>query len=65
MKRSVFNAILRDMEHVRMMSYEADSKREEKRLVAQYAQLHKSIEPFLSGAQILEEDRASHNGERG
>jgi len=55
-KRSVFNAILRDMEHVRMESYEAESAREEKRLVRQYAQLYQSIKPFLDGVEILEED---------
>lgn len=56
MKRSVFNAILRDMEHTRMESYEADSERERKRLLKHYSQMQLSIKPFLMGQQILEED---------
>lgn len=37
------------METCRMMSYEAETKREERRLVRQYSQMHKAIEPYITG----------------
>ena len=56
MKRSEYSRILRQMEHVREASYEADTKREEQRLIAEYGRLSKAIRPFTTGAQALEED---------
>ena len=56
MKRSEFSRILRHMEHLREASYEAESKREEKRLIAEYGRLSKAIRPYATGAEKLEED---------
>lgn len=40
---------LRMMERLREMSYEAESKREERRMIKQYGQMHKAIEPYITG----------------
>lgn len=40
---------LRMMERVREMSYEAETKREERRLVREYGRMHKAIEPYITG----------------
>ncbi|GEP11773.1 hypothetical protein [Methylobacterium gnaphalii] len=66
MKRSEFSRILRHMEHVREASHEAETRREEKRLIAEYNRMSLAIRPYTTGAEKLEEDadpRASE-GER-
>lgn len=40
---------LRFMERIREDSYEAETKREERRLVREYAKMHKAIEPYITG----------------
>lgn len=50
MTRESVNSILMEMERIREASYEADSAREEKRLVREYGRLWKVIEPYVSGA---------------
>lgn len=40
---------LRMMEHVRHLSYEAETKREERRLVREYARMAKAIKPYIDG----------------
>lgn len=65
MKRSEFSRTLRHMESLREASYEADTKRDEKRLVAEYGRLSKAIRPYTTGAKALEEDTpAEAAGER-
>jgi hypothetical protein len=56
MKRSDYERTLRMMEHVRLASYEAETKAEEKRLIADYGRMWKAIEPFATGAEKLEDD---------
>ena len=40
---------LRFMEHVREQSYEAETKREERRLVREYSQMARAIKPYIDG----------------
>jgi hypothetical protein len=47
--RDDVNRTLRMMETCRMMSYEADTKTEERRLNRQYNQMWKSIKPYIDG----------------
>lgn len=56
MKRSQYSSILRGMERLREDSYEAETKREERRLLAEYRRLAKLIEPYALGKLKLEED---------
>lgn len=49
MKKSDVDFQLRMMEQCRMLSYEAETKAEEKRLNRQYNQMWKSIEPYVTG----------------
>ena len=51
MTRDQVNATLRYMEHVRELSYEAETKREEKRLIREYAAMYRSIKPYLEGTR--------------
>jgi len=56
MKRSEFSRTLRHMEHVREFSYEAESKRAERRLNAEYEAMALAIHSYTTGAKHLEED---------
>jgi hypothetical protein len=47
MTREQVNALLRQMEHVRELSYEAETAAEEKRLVRDYGRMWRAIRPFL------------------
>ena len=47
---------LRMMETCRMMSYEAETKKEERRLNRQYGQMWKAIEPYVSGKKPYRDD---------
>lgn len=49
MTRDQVNSILRQMEHVRELSYEAETRAEERRLDKEYGRLSKSIEPWITG----------------
>lgn len=40
---------LRFMENIREQSYEAETKREERRLVREYARMAKAIKPYIDG----------------
>ena len=63
MTRDQVNRMLRTMEHVREMSYEADTKAEEKRLCREYARMHKAIEPYITGKkQYSDEMEGATNG---
>ena len=53
MTREEYGRTLMYMERLRMDSYEADTPREEKRMVREYAALAKQIEPFASGARAF------------
>jgi hypothetical protein len=41
---------LRFMESIREQSYEAETKREERRLVREYGRMAKAIKPYIDGA---------------
>lgn len=56
MTRSEFNRTLRFMERVREQSYEAETKREERRLLAEYRRMNAAIEPYATGKLKLIED---------
>ncbi len=56
MKRSEFSRTLRHMEHIRELSYEAETEAEERRLIEEYKALSIAIRPFTTGAEKLEED---------
>jgi hypothetical protein len=49
MTRDTVNGILRQMEQIRMDSYEAETVREERRLDREYGRLWKIIEPYVTG----------------
>lgn len=49
MTRADVERTLRMMETCRELSYEAESKREEARLVREYKAMWKAIEPYVSG----------------
>lgn len=49
MTREQVNRILRDMEHIRELSYEAENKKKEAELVREYEQLWAAIEPYIDG----------------
>lgn len=40
---------LRHMEHLRLSSYEAETRAEERRLTTEYGRLWKSIRPYVEG----------------
>lgn len=46
---------LRMMETCRMMSYEAETKKEERRLNREYGQMWRAIEPYVSGKKAYTE----------
>lgn len=48
MTQEQINRILRQMELVRELSYEAESAKEERRLIKEYERLWKSIEPYVN-----------------
>ena len=56
MTRAEVNRTLMHMEGLREASYEADSKREEKRLTAEYGRLSKAILPYLTGTPCSDEN---------
>lgn len=65
MKRSEFSRTLRHMEHLREASYEAETAREERRLIAEYGRLAKLIEPYVKGElQLVEDTPAEAAAER-
>lgn len=47
---------LRMNEHCRELSYEANSKREEGRLVREYKAMWKAVEPYVSGTTPYADD---------
>lgn len=51
MTREQVNSTLAYMERLREASYEAETKAEERRMLREYNQLWKSVEPFLSEKQ--------------
>lgn len=53
MKRADFEQTLRMMEHVRHLSYEAETKREERRLIREYSAMHRAIAPFVTGKKTF------------
>lgn len=57
MTREQVSRTLRYMESIRLASYEAETKREEQRLKAEYGRLWRSIEPYVNGEQPYSEAR--------
>lgn len=55
MKREDFNRILRQMEQCREMSYEAETKQEENRLIVDYNRMAKVIKPYIEDPSKLED----------
>jgi len=55
MTREQISQTLRYMEHLRMESYEAETKAQERRLVSEYGLLWKSIEPYVTGKEPYSE----------
>jgi len=51
MTRTAVSRALMELERIREASYEADTKREERQLTAEYNRLWKAIEPFISGRE--------------
>lgn len=51
MTREQVNKTLMQMERVREMSYEAETKREEKQLYREYGEMLKMITPYLNGTR--------------
>lgn len=51
MTRADVERTLRMMEHVRELSYEAESKKEERRLIREYKAMHEQIKPYITGAK--------------
>lgn len=49
MTRDQVSTSLRYMEHIRELSYEAESEREKRRLIAEYDTYWKVIEPYVTG----------------
>lgn len=49
MTRDDVSRTLSHMERIRMDSYEADTKAEERQLTAEYGRLWRAIEPYVSG----------------
>lgn len=49
MKRREVEQQLRLMEHCRHLSYEAETKREEARLIRQYNMMWRAIKPYVEG----------------
>lgn len=49
MTREQVNSILKQMEHIRMLSYECETAREEKKLTREYGLLWEAIEPYVNG----------------
>lgn len=47
---------LRMMETCRMVSYEAETKKEERRLNCEYSQMWKAIQPYVSGKKPYSDD---------
>lgn len=56
MTREQVNQTLRMMEHVRELSYEADTAKEERRLTREYGAMWKSIEPYVQGQKPYTEE---------
>lgn len=56
MKKSDVDFTLRMMEQCRHLSYEAETKKEEKRLTREYSQMWKSIEPYVTGKKPYSDD---------
>jgi hypothetical protein len=55
MTREQYSQTLRYMEHLRELSYEAESPREERRLNREYDALWKSIAPYATGEKNLDD----------
>jgi hypothetical protein len=47
---------LRLMEHCRHLSYEAETKREERRLLREYGLMWRAIEPYVNGTKPYSDD---------
>ena len=56
MKRADFERTLRLMEHVRHLSYEAETKAEERRLIREYKAMHSAIELYINGTVAFSDD---------
>lgn len=59
MKRAQYEQLLRQMEHCRELSYEADTVAEERRLTADYGRMWKAVEPYAMGALPFDDEPAS------
>lgn len=57
MTRDEYSRTLRYMEHIRMASYEAETKAEARRLNREYAILSKQIEPYALDQRPFDADR--------
>ena len=49
MTRADVERTLRMMEHARELSYEADTKEEDRRLIREYKAMREAIKPYLIG----------------
>ncbi len=56
MKRSDVDRTLRMMERCREFSYEAETKKEARRLEREYSQMWKAIEPYVNGDKPYSDD---------
>lgn len=56
MTREQISRTLMYMERLRMDSYEAETKTEERRLNAEYGRLWKSIRPYVEGTEQMADD---------
>lgn len=59
MTRAEVNRMLGYMETCRELSYEAETKSEERRLIREYSQMSKAIMPYITGKKPYT-DEASH-----
>lgn len=59
MTRDDVNRTLRMMETCRMLFYEAETRKEERRLTREYGQMWKEIKPYVEGARPYSDDAPS------
>lgn len=59
MTRAEVNRMLGYMEACRELSYEAESKAEERRLIREYNQMSKAVMPYITGEKPYT-DEANH-----
>ena len=58
MTRDQVNSILRQMEQIRMESYECETDAQVKKLDAQYGRLWRAIEPYINGRKPYTDEKA-------